>query len=948
MQNPYNLFETQANQVANSFSGGPIMAEFLPGWGNNPAYQTPAYDAPYRPQYQGPNPYQAYQRPGFLGGLNNIFNPLMPDPYWGNPVEHMQSSAQAVGSAGPDAAMWLGQRVAAPALAYGLASAGLGKAAGRMGENFAHGVLGSFGLRGGAASAVAKGVGWMSGMALPYVAADAALSVAEHVTFQPYLRSRQLGETVQDVTRGFSYGGGYGNPISGRGLSGAQSTHIGGMLDRQGMGDMTFSAEQFQGIAGMAGRAGLFNNSSPADISKKMKDVASQIKMILAISRDPSVQSAIEELGKLQTSGASLKGGVMSQAGRAYSGLGMMASAGATTTQYLMNTVGAQGQYMYQMNGLTPYLGQMAAASTYAGLSSAWRSGLINPSLMARMGGLEGATQSSMSGMVAAARTPFAQMQGFNQYMLGGNNSSVSSTVSSFGAASAGNAFSMTGNMALYGGAVASRMLKDKGSKIAEDQALQYLQSIGQRPEGPGGKYSAGQIASVLKQAMGWSDEQIQAYAAQRAGETDVASTNLRVAGIRAQTVENDLSIRSQEGVAGTAVNAVWQNTRRTVNKASQRLSNPARGVAEWAGELTDSILGFASDFTQGERISGDAMNKAVGDQGYRLDLGTTKRGRKMKGALQAGMQGLPSGVYEALNEASDKGGPQGELAQKLLSGEVTGLEAKRTLRRFIEGSNDSELQAVYSAMSDSPKFTEDILANIKKFSVKSTGGKIDLNYDALTEAGEASQLRREVGAEGDDLGVVLKDLLPKYKHLSKSLAGKSTAEQVEYIRNVTRSNIESGLGGAGELAANTGMSLDEIAKNPASFTTDKALQAKIRSASGNRSELNRLVLAETSRRNGGILALGGRRIKGELTDDAFAKLSANQASFAEQMGKTTSEGGSNVDWKGFTDVSNKLDNAGAKLLEAANLLKQAAGVRGAFSPGSGQRQVGGGSDYAR
>lgn len=58
--NPYGIpgiFNTDADQSANSFTNQQNIAGLYPGWGINPNQRTPAYDAPYRPAYQGPNPY---------------------------------------------------------------------------------------------------------------------------------------------------------------------------------------------------------------------------------------------------------------------------------------------------------------------------------------------------------------------------------------------------------------------------------------------------------------------------------------------------------------------------------------------------------------------------------------------------------------------------------------------------------------------------------------------------------------------------------------------------------------------------------------------------------------------------------------------------------------------------------------------------------------------------
>ena len=144
-----NIFQSNSDQSANSFRDPLNISHLYPGWGTNPNYQTPAHDAPYRPAYQGPNPYAAYQKPTFMGGISQLFNPFYTDPYWGNPVDSSSQAFNAVGTRPMDAAATIGQRFIAPAVAYGVTQAvfrGVGSNIGR-------------GLAGGLASGLGAGAG---------------------------------------------------------------------------------------------------------------------------------------------------------------------------------------------------------------------------------------------------------------------------------------------------------------------------------------------------------------------------------------------------------------------------------------------------------------------------------------------------------------------------------------------------------------------------------------------------------------------------------------------------------------------------------------------------------------------------------------------------------------------------------------------------------------------
>ena len=396
------LFDTNSNNSANSFSDPLNVAHLYPGWGANPNYQTPAYDAPYRPAYQGPNPYAAYNRPSFMGAISQIANPFAFNPYWGNPVDNNRPAINALATKPFDATAEIGQRFIAPVVAMGVSQAVLGNASASLFSGMGRGLAAGLGASPGVAGGIGSAMGFVGRYSVPFGIGLAVTHAVDKAVFQPYVRSRQMSEGVNDNFAGITFGS-EGNTITGRGLSNTQSTRIGSSIDYMGMKDLTFGANQFNAMASMGMRSGLFDDiGSSGQISKRVKDIASQIKVILSISKDPNIQSAIEELSKLRLGGASVSGGYGSAAIGAYSSIGMAASAAGASIQRIMNTVGNQGQYLFQMNGLTPYLGQMAAANAYSGFASAQRAGILSTAQLGRMGGLEGATQSALAAQLGA------------------------------------------------------------------------------------------------------------------------------------------------------------------------------------------------------------------------------------------------------------------------------------------------------------------------------------------------------------------------------------------------------------------------------------------------------------------------------------------------------------------------------------------------------------------
>jgi len=233
--NPYgpssDMFRTDANQSANSFSNPLSMSHLYPGWGVNPNYQTPAYDASYRPAYQGPNPYASYQKPGFMGALGQAAG-IGKDPYWGNPVDNNRNAFNAIGGRPIDLAMHVGQNYIMPTAAFLLSNKLLSGPGAMAGRGLLGGLATGLGASGtGGLSMGARAIGgFAGGFLLPLGAGMAAADAMDGAVFQPYIRSRQMSSTVQDSFSGITFGGAGGGVISGRGLSGRESAGIGSLL----------------------------------------------------------------------------------------------------------------------------------------------------------------------------------------------------------------------------------------------------------------------------------------------------------------------------------------------------------------------------------------------------------------------------------------------------------------------------------------------------------------------------------------------------------------------------------------------------------------------------------------------------------------------------------------------------------------------------------------------
>lgn len=926
--NPYgvsgDLFRSDANQSANSFRDPLNIAHLYPGWGMNPSYQTPASDAPYRPAYQGPNPYASYQKPGFFGAMSQMFMPGYKDPYWGNPVDNNQSAFNAVGTRGLDAAAHVGQNWIAPAIAFGMATKvfqGVGASAGGKlvsgavqgmglgGMDMFFGKALSMGGTGKIATTLATrgmigAVGAAFGaVALPYMAGQAVMEVIESGVYQPYIRSRQMTQTLQDNFAGIAFGGGIGNSISGRGISGAAAAGISTQIDRNAMRDMTFSANQYHGIGAMGMRSGLFDDVGSSGITSRVSSIASQIKMIMAISKDPNIQSAIEELGKLRLGGASISGGIGSQAASAYSSIGMHASAAGASVQKVMSTVGAQGQYMYQMNGLTPYLGQISAASAFSGFASAQRAGLLSTAQFARMGGLEGATQSAVAAQLTGAMTPYNRISLANQFLGGKAGSSVVDNVSRFGNMAAADPMKVAGGMALYGNHMLSQGLKDGGSAHLENQAIAYLKNNGRQPDA-GGKYSPEVIASVLQTVIGATPEQVQAYASMRASETDPASLGQRMAGYRAQGKEQVMQSIVQNGTANTFLNNYIS---RPMTKGWQRLTTDvadtfAHPVARLAGEISDGAGSLYDSIMFGNTVSDRSQDSlAMG-----LDMEAIGRARKESSLDKYGLGKRTPGsvdktrVLTALDSAARSGGPGSAEARKLLSLGFAGPESKELFAKFLRTQPGGKFADLADNLENSPELFNEVARAASGNIVAYGGGKEDLsglskipgmggdsvtNLKVLGQAGEIYDSNAALGLNIDD---ILQD--KKYSDLASTMKGMSAPEKAARLRSMVEQGDVGGYSRAASVAGKSDGTLEGIAKLSGGTIRGMALN-----------------LTSTATRE-------------DRKSSRSAMLSAGKA-VSEAAGNSVSQ----VDWSSFAKSSDKIDRGASLFWNSALIMRQVA-----------------------
>lgn len=610
-----DLYSSQADVYGNSFANPMNPANMNPGWGIDPSLLSPSYTSSFRPQYSGPNGATDFGRPGFFSSVNKLM-PWTDTPAWGNPVDHTQPYVDSVASRPVDGAMWFGQNVVMPYMGFRMAGKllggynmlGMAKHARTAGQVFGRGLgagiargigaapggLISRGLASGMGGAFGAAAGWGGPLAL----AQAMFYAGEKGVFNPYINTRRSAENLRDNFAGITFADTAGNSVTGGGFGGAGSVQVARQITRDGIQDMSLSTGEYGQLADMTSRAGLMDNVGATQISKRVKDSAAQVKLIMSVANMPEMKDAVEQLAKLQKMGANVSGGAYSDAAGAMRQLGGLASMAGTNVQKLMNTVGAQGQYLYQANGMTPYMGQIAAANNYAAFSVGSRMGLISSAQLARMGGLDGATQASLTGQLNASQSLYNKISSYNQYMGGGQRGEVIANLNQFGNDMAKNPMGVYGAMSLYGNQMAANRMSERGSLALDDQIYERLKNL------PGmvdknGKIAFEKAVPFMTQ-MGMSNDQIMAYGSQRVSETNEGAYKLNLKALNRNMAEQQRQLVERENLYGGLY-----------GRTQYRLMKAGRDVTSTVGDITGGAMASAEGYLR------DGIGKTVDNFWY-------------------------------------------------------------------------------------------------------------------------------------------------------------------------------------------------------------------------------------------------------------------------------------------------------------------------------------------
>lgn len=828
-----DVFQTQADQRFNSFSDPMNGVNMNPGnWGMNPYYLTPSYLSPYRPQYQGPQGNQYPNQPGFFRSVNHLFNPLESGGtnYGGSIQAQNQPYYNQTIHRPMDAIVAATQKAVLPAAltyaAYRYTSSAAGAVGAGLASGTMQGALGRYAATsmGSSAIAGARVAGGLFGTAfLPMALATGAMAGVDAAIFDPYTSQRQVSNNLRENFSGVYMGGGMGNSITGRGLGVRNSADIAHQIARMGAKDLTFDQNEMATLTDYSARSGLLDNAQGGQIVSRMKDIVKQVKTVMSVANTSDFKEAVEIIAKMQQAGASGIG-----MNSALAGIGANASMAGISAQRLMATTGLQGQFMFQANGMTPYVGMSTAGAAHGSMASAFRTGLISPALMARMGGVEGATQSSVAGLVATLQSPYSGIRGMNAYFGQGEGGSIVQNMAQFGNRMASNPMAELGRHNMMRQALASRLAEDRGVKETHDIVMQLAQANYQTNSD--GRVDAGVAYQYMTGTMGLTHEQAIAQLNQIKAGQDPETARQMLGAIDAQKKDFNLQWANQNGLKYGIFTPMVQGAKkvgREVQAMSTDLMAPllrgAGSLIDWGSEAwTNGMHGIGR---VGKAISREDLTEGL--------LGTS--GRRLGGTSEL------AGI---LNKLSGEGN---ELAKAAMFG--SGAERRRAvealqLKGHLKGDTSSIIRELESI--NAVKFDENSVNTLGEraahtLKLGGSGGSTasgnaiaDARLRRVNYAGGFGGTHSARGFKNDldilDLGK-MSSLLDKYKEAKASgnaAEADSLAEEIKRIKpnadlsinregqiveqaNLQSKLTQSGLGGLKDAAGEIGYTPEQV-----------------------------------------------------------------------------------------------------------------------------------------
>lgn len=669
-------------------------------WGVSPYYLTPGYTANLRPKYYNPNQGSGTpaSEPGYLESIYRsspagVYSGSL--PWNANTMAYQAAYTDKAVYGAADASM-AGMQSLAPIAAFFAANKLLNRSvqvkanswtrfkAGAMlwggapttaargaltsmslgtsfGYNAGHGLASGLarGLGGRfVSSGVAEGIGaaggilGMGAMSLggSLLVGSAISNTLQDAVFDPYIANRN---TINALRNNYSnvHFSGDGGSATGFGLSRTTSASIASKLTDLSIRDFSTKTGDYGVVGNLAAQAGLLNDVGGADANKivrKIKDITSQVKLVMSIANESSLSEAVNTIAKLKMAGATDTNGF---AGQMLRQIGQFSAASGISTSQMINTIGAAGQYTAQSMGIAGYVGMREAAKSHALMSSAYRTGSLSDMSLSMMGGMEGASQYNTDASLKLSMDKYNQIRLANQYLYGRTKGGMVNNMTDFGSEFARNPFATQGRMFLHAGRMASAQLMNDPSSITK--GIFERMDLMPFSKTKDGKYDAYSYASMLK-GMGMSPQEAEAHMTSLASAADPESRNFMLESMQAKATQEEINYRQQRGVYGDnlvgrtmyGVDSFWRNyVRAPGNALVSKATMGASGVGDFVDKAKMSLL-YGVNSSEGIRPT--LSDNLTADEFLgRHDTGESLKGfKKRSNFLKSFFGAAPVGAY--------------------------------------------------------------------------------------------------------------------------------------------------------------------------------------------------------------------------------------------------------------------------------------------------------------
>jgi hypothetical protein len=352
---------------------------------------------------------------------------------------------------------------------------------------------------------------------------------------------------------------------------------------------------------------------------------------------------------------------------------------------------------------MTPYVGQLMAANSYGAFSAAQRAGILSPSMLARMGGVEGATQSSVAGMVGMAQTPYSGFEAYNRYRNGGSTGSLVSEVSKFGAAMSKDPLDAIGEFNYTRAELASKSLENGGLRRQMENVQRIMKSSG-RGVNADGTLKRGAAFHTLTQVMGLPEEAARAVMSAQYAAQDPAAAALTSAGLISSFKESRLKSMQQEGFSYGPLTGIIRPTTIMANEAiaasSGFIGKRVEGVSRFidhaeawmtgtaTGNLEDVLGGGSTPSINTENMRSNASLKGINRHERKALVEKFKDLEKDPGVMAALKSGKASELNDAVFKAALNNPNLKEYTDKSARANIVGILLKQGLSKGSDKKN--------------------------------------------------------------------------------------------------------------------------------------------------------------------------------------------------------------------------------------------------------------------